>query len=309
MGAIRSKLAAGAAMGVLLIAAPVAAQTPINQDLSKRDAKRIDDLEKVVDELRKIVFKGRDTGKPVEVQDSDTGARLGEITGRLSDLEQSLVKLNGSLEVTAHQLDQARKENESLRGEIKDLTQRVTTLEQKATAPPPAVAPAEAAQGAPPPGAPAPAGADPNAGSGEAFAHARQLMLSGDYDGAQAAFRDFVQAYPDAPKTPEARYWWGKTLAVGGVHAEAATAYIGAIRGWPKTPWAPDAVVELSRELVALKKPADACQTLAELPKHYPKPLPAIETRAAAVRASAKCEEAAPAAPEHKKPMRRRTAE
>ena len=304
MGAIRSKLAAGAAMGVLLIAAPVAAQTPINQDLSKRDAKRIDDLEKVVDELRKIVFKGRDTGKPVEIQDSDMGARLGEVTGRLSDLEQSLVKLNGSLEAATHQHDQARKENAALQGELKVLNDRVTVLEQKAAAPPPA--PAEAAQGAPPlaPGAQAAAGADPNAGSGEAFAHARQLMLSGDYDGAQAAFRDFVQAYPDAPKTPEARYWWGKTLAVGGAHTEAATAYIGAIRGWPKTPWAPDAVVELSRELVALKKPADACQTLAELPRHYPKPGPAVDTRAAVVRASAKCEEAAP--PPAKKPVRHR---
>jgi tol-pal system protein YbgF len=312
MATVRSRFASCAAVGVLLVAAPLAmapeaiAQTPINQDLSKRDAKRIDDLEKVVDELRKIVFKGRDTGKPVEVEVTDSGARLAEVTSRLADLEQTLVKLNGSLETTAHQLDQARKENAALQGELKDLNQRVVVLEQKAAAPPPA--PAETAQAAPPPG-PAAAPADPNAGSDKAFAHARQLMLSGDYDQAQAAFRDYVQAYPDGPKTPEARYWWGKTLAVGGSHAEAATAYIGAIRGWPKTPWAPDAVVELSRELVALKKPADACQALAELPKHYPKPPAAVETRAAAAKASAKCEEPAAPAPAKKPAARRRAAE
>ena len=37
--------------------------------------------------------------------------------------------------------------------------------------------------------------------------------------------------------------------------ADAASAYIGAIRGWPQTAWAPDAVVDLARALVAWKKP------------------------------------------------------
>ena len=71
-------------------------------------------------------------------------------------------------------------------------------------------------------------------------------------------------------------------------HAEAATAYIGAIRGWPQTGWAPDAVVELARELVALKKPTDACQALAELPRRYPKAA-SVKARAAQVAAQAKC--------------------
>ena len=69
----------------------------------------------------------------------------------------------------------------------------------------------------------------------------------------------------------------------------AAGAYIGAIRGWPKTAWAPDAVLELSRALVALKKPADACQTLDELNRRYPKAPPAVLSRAATVRTQAKC--------------------
>jgi TolA-binding protein len=76
---------------------------------------------------------------------------------------------------------------------------------------------------------------------------------------------------------------------VRGAHANAASAYIGAIRGWPKTGWAPDAVVELSRSLIALKRPADACQTLAELGKRYPKATPAVMSRAAAARLQAKC--------------------
>ena len=51
----------------------------------------------------------------------------------------------------------------------------------------------------------------------------------------------------------------------------------------------PDAVVELSRALIQLKKPADACQTLGELARRYPKAPAAVQSRAAAARTQAKC--------------------
>ena len=144
--------------------------------------------------------------------------------------------------------------------------------------------PAAAAEGAPADAPSAPAG-DPD----QDFAQARQLMLAGDYDAAESAFATFVDAYPDASRTPEANYWLGKTRSVRGAHANAAQAYIGAIRGWPKTSWAPDAVVELSRSLIALKKPTDACQTLAEFRRRYPKAPATVASRAAAARTQAKC--------------------
>ena len=292
------RLAPSAALlGLVVLAAPMTvlgsgpalAQTPIDESLSKRDAKRLDDMEKVVRELRAIVFKARDTGKPVTVEEGDTDARLADLATKISDLEQSLTRVNGALETTGHDLDQARRDNTALQGQVKSLSDRLAAIEQKlaaaeaaaAAAPAPATtAPAPTAETAP-----APAQGSPT----EAFADARRLMLGGQYDAAEAAFRDYVATYPDAPKTPEARYWWGKTLAVKGAHAEAATAYIGAIRGWPATPWGPDAVVELARELVALKKPEDACQALAELPKHYPKAPAAVKARAAETSARAKC--------------------
>jgi len=114
-------------------------------------------------------------------------------------------------------------------------------------------------------------------------------MLDGDYDSAESAFGAFVKRYGDTAKGPEARYWLGKTLSVRGANADAAGAFIGAIRGWPKTTWAPDAVLELSRALVALKKPEDACQTLGELSRRYPKAPASVMTRAQTVRAQAKC--------------------
>jgi tol-pal system protein YbgF len=272
----------GLVVGAVLAAGVALAQTPLPDPLDRRDAKRLDGMEKVVRELRSIVFKGRDTGVPVVVQPADTDARMQELGARVQDLEQTLRRLNGTLETATHDLDQAKRENTALKAQVQTLTDRLGEAEKKLVAPPPATA--EAAPG------PAPtAAATPAEDPAVAFTRARQLMQAGDYDGAEAAFADYVEVYPDAPKTPEARYWWGKTLSVKGAHADAAKAYIGAIKGWPQTSWAPDAVVELSRSMVALKRTQEACQIVAELPKRYPKAAPNVTNRAAAVRTQAKC--------------------
>ena len=259
----------------------------MDDPLDARDAKRMDRMEKVVRELRDIVFKAQKSGSPVVVQPADTDARMADLAAKIGDLEQSLTKLNGALETTTHELDQSRRENTQLRAQVKALGDRLTADEQKAAE---AIAAAQAAQ---PPAAPEPAPAaspaDAKAASADAFAKARQLMLSGDYDAAQAAFGAYVTTYPDTPKTPEANYWLGKTLMVRGDNVKAAAAFIGAIRGWPQTAWAPDAVVELSRALVGVKKPTDACQTLTELGRKYPKAPAGLKTRAAAVRDQAQC--------------------
>ncbi len=265
-------------LAVLAAAGPSLAQVPLDDPLDARDAKRVERMEKVVRELRSIVFQLRDTGKPVIVQPADTDARIAEMASKLSDLETTLRSLNGSFEAVTREADQARRENAQLRKDIAALSERLATVEQKqaqAVAPPPF-------ETAPPPAA---AAGDP----AKDFLQARQLMLAGDYDAAEAAFSAFVEAYPDASRNPEARYWLGKTLGVRGAYAEAAKAYIGAIRGWPQTPWAPDAVVDLARALVALKKPTDACQTLTEFTRRYPKAQANVVTRAAATRTLAKC--------------------
>jgi tol-pal system protein YbgF len=280
---LRPLRVAATAVALVLVAGPVFAQTPLDTDpLDARDAKRLDRMEKVVRELRSIVFQMKDTGKPVVVQPADTDARLQDLTTRISDLEQSLTRINGSLETTAHQLDESRRANADLSAQVKALSDEVAQLKAQAAAPPPAPA-AEAAPAAPP------SPAEAKASAADAFSKARELMLSGDYDAAESAFSAYVQTYPDSARTPEARYWWGKTLTAKGDHARAASAYLAAIRNWPKTSWAPDAVVELSRSLVALKKPDDACAALAALPKHYPKPPPAVARRAEAVGREAKC--------------------
>jgi tol-pal system protein YbgF len=268
----RTAVLAGLALAVAL-GGPLQAQTPMDDPLDARDARRVDRMEKVVRELRAIIFQMRDTGKPVVVQPADTDARMAELTRRMGDLEQTLRGLNSTLDDSTRELDAAKREIAGLKPEAKALGERLAAAEAKAIEPPPPPVETPVAQGDP----------------AQDFTQARQLMLAGDYDAAEAAFAAYVNNWPDAPRTTEASYWWGKTLGVRGAHADAAKAYIGAIRGWPQTPWAPDAVVELSRSLIALKKPADACQTLTEFTRRYPKAPANIASRAAQARTQAKC--------------------
>jgi tol-pal system protein YbgF len=277
-------LAAVLALTAVPALAPAAmAQTPMPDPLDDRSAKRLDKMEKVVRELRSIVFQGRDTGKPVVVQAAETDAQIAAMSDRMRDLEQTLTKLNGQNEGLTHDLDEARRANEAEKARGDALDQRLAALEKRIAD---QEAAAAAAAAAPPvAAAPAPASTDP----ATAFSSARQMLLDGDYAGAEQAFAGYVEAFPDSAKAPEARYWLGETQFVREAYSDAAGSYLGAVRGWPKTSWAPDAVLKLSRSLVALKKPADACKTLDELAKRYPKAPATITSKAASTRVQAKC--------------------
>ena len=259
------------------LAAQTFAQTPMPMDedpLDDRSRKRLDRMEKVVRELRAIVFQGRETGQPVVVQPADTPAMMDSLSRRVTDLEQTLTRLNQQNETLVYELDQARKQLEASQAQVQTLNSRLAPLESVAAAQQLA-AEQEAAL----------ASQDPD----EAFANAAGLVNGGDFDGAEAALADFVARHPEHAKAAEANYLLGQAYAVRSAHNEAAAALIESIRGYPKTSWAPDAMAELSRELIALKRANDACATLDALKAKYPKAPAAVTRKAAAARAQAKC--------------------
>jgi tol-pal system protein YbgF len=203
--------------------------------------------------------------------------------------------------VTGHALDQAQHEADSLREENGAIKDRLTRLEQKleamtsasAASPDANSAPASLGggplalntdrggqQGAPPMTAP---------DAASAFLTARRAYAARDFASAEPGFRDYIDHFGESPRAPEARYWLGKTLMERQDYADAAAADVAAIRQWPQTLWAPDAVLDLSRSLIALGKPTDACQTLAELQRRYPKASVAVRNGAAAARREAQC--------------------
>jgi tol-pal system protein YbgF len=244
----------------LVLAGGAAAQTAIDDTLPENSVKRVDNLEKVVRELRAIVFQGRETGQAVVIQPADTQSQISGLADRVNDLDHTLSGMNGQLEVIRHDLDQARSENADLRASNGALKEEVTGLEQKIQT-----------LSAPPPPMAAPMAAAPVEDAAGALASAKALYQAGDNAAAEAAFRSFTDRFGDDPRSAEALYYLGKTLAARRDWSEAATADIGAIQKWPQTHWAPDAVFDLARALAALSKKTEACDTLTELAKRYPK--------------------------------------
>lgn len=264
------------------------------EDLAKRDKamrERIDKLEKVVRQLREVVTQAKDTGQPIEMRfASEPDPEVVAARTRLDDLEQTVRTINGRLDDLGHDLDLTRKtlsDDIAARRESDDkidkLSARVQALETSAQPVVPDVA-------APTEDQPAAANAPPPASTpAEAFAQGKAALLAKDYAAAAGIFQDFTERFPDAPQAPEARYWLGESFFIQKTWAEAANAYLGAIRGWPTTTWAPNATVRLARSLIAISNTTSACQALAEFDRHYAKAPASVLASAKAARAEAKC--------------------
>ena len=86
-----------------------------------------------------------------------------------------------------------------------------------------------------------------------------------------------------APHAREAYYLLGESYYVRSQYGDATTAYARALKDWPKTAWAPDATVKLSRALVSRPTATDqACAALGEYNRRYDATAPkAVKARAA----------------------------
>ncbi|HZZ36939.1 MAG TPA: hypothetical protein VFE03_14540, partial [Caulobacteraceae bacterium] len=156
----------------LILAGQALAQTSLDDPLDDRSAKRLDRMEKVMRELRAIVFQGRETGQPVVVQPADTENQIAALTERVNDLEQTLQRLNGQLETTNHALDQSGRDAAALKAENAQLREQLAAMDQKIASisqppPPPPEAGDQSAAPPPPP---------PTADAASAFTAAKRAL-------------------------------------------------------------------------------------------------------------------------------------
>jgi len=289
---------------------------------NKRVEARLQREEKALRDLRQIVLKAQAQGNPVTVKEEGPDPQVEELRRRVSDLEETLRKQTGQMEEIAHNAQLAAKAAQDAAQANQALSARLDRIEQPLLAAG-AAALAQQQGGAPPQAGPPP-GAAPEggvlgsfrergngagaqrdiqdnpqdtAGKGAAandeagaYKAARRTLDSGDYTGGAQALQDYLQQYPNSPRAPEANYWLGRTLALRSMHAEAAGAYARALKGWPQTAWAGDAVVRLASSLVELKRESQACGALAEFKSRYQaKASAAVRARAKDVGGQASC--------------------
>ncbi len=102
------------------------------------------------------------------------------------------------------------------------------------------------------------------------FNAARALLMDGEFEGAETAFRHYVEAYPDNEFVGESYYWLGESLYVRELYRDAAQAFITAAKEHPESTRAPDSLLKLAYTFNRLDENDAACKTLQQLSRVYP---------------------------------------
>jgi tol-pal system protein YbgF len=114
-------------------------------------------------------------------------------------------------------------------------------------------------------------------------------LLQKDYAGAEGAFRELVEAYPNDPLAGDAQYWIGETYYVRGQYKNAADAFLSGYKKYKSGQKAPDTLLKLGMSLAELGQKEAACSTFDELKAKFPKAPEAVSDEAKAWRKKAGC--------------------
>ncbi len=123
----------------------------------------------------------------------------------------------------------------------------------------------------------------------EQYDRAFGLLRQADYEGAEKAFKSFIDKNPKDKLVDNAKYWYAETFYVRAKFNDAAVAFADAYQQNPKGTKAPDSLLKMAMSLGSLEKTQDACTTLNELKKNYPNAPQTIRSRADQERTRLKC--------------------
>lgn len=279
------------AVAAVALAAIAGSLPAVGQSDTRDLANRLQRLENDVQMLNREVYRGG-SGRPAGTAPAPVmgGNVAADFEVRLQRLESEMQTLTGRYEEAAFQSAQLR---EQLAKMQQDMEFRLGRLEQGQPGGLSAAAPVAGAE----PGHPADAGAAAPAPSGlpsgsaqdqydSAFSHLSQRQ----FDKAETAFAQFIQANPTSTLASNAQYWLGETFYARGKFKEAAVAFAEGYQKYPKSQKAPDALLKLSLSLSAMKSNEDACAALTELNRAYKATAPqTILRRAEAEKNRLKC--------------------
>ncbi|WP_156367723.1 tol-pal system protein [Brevundimonas sp. Leaf363] len=274
---LRSRAVLSTAVGLTLIAGAVAAQTAtqLPPDAIQWDKRRLDQLDRNVRRLERAVTQRNAAGQPVLVEpDPEVVALQGsvsDLTRRLGDLEDSLQRMNGDLERSTFELEEANRDNAALRARITDTDNRIAALERANEL-----------------NAPITADSATNSATGD-LAAAIELVKS-DPARADRAFQTVAVTWPDTNEAREANSRLGDLRVAQNDRAGAVAAYAAALQGWPRITWAGETTLKLAENLVATDRKTQACGALGEFNRRYAEAAaPNLRTRAGAIRTRAEC--------------------
>lgn len=186
-----------------------------------------------------------------------------DLVQQMESLKAELAKLRGQLEVNTHTVETVEKRQRDLYVDLDDRLRKLETAGPVAASnPAPTVAPGTAA------GAAAPA-ADTGAES-RAYEAAFNLFKIGNYQGAIAAFENFLKTYPASPLAANAQYWIGNSFSALRDYKAAIAAQQKLLSLYPQSAKVPDALLNMASAQTELGDRAAARRTLEDLVARYP---------------------------------------
>lgn len=191
---------------------------------------------------------------------------------QLEAVKGELAKLRGQLEEQAHAIETTQKRQRDL---YVDLDSRLRLLEQRAVPAPVLEEEVKSGKGKKQAGKTAPAPvvatvADDPVAEGKAYDAAFNLFKAGNYQGALAAFQQFIQAYPQSPLAASSQYWIGNSYFNLRDFKAAIASQQTLLSQYPKSPKVPDAMLNIATCEQNMGDSEAARKSLEELVARYP---------------------------------------
>ncbi len=189
-----------------------------------------------------------------------------DLMTRIDSLQNEVQQMLGQMEEQTHSMEQLQKRQRDL---YLDVDRRLRDLEAaraRLSAAPPAggAMPELPANGAV---------SHTNLASQEeraAYERAFNLLKEGRYDLAVAAFKAFVQTYPQGPFVDNAQYWLGEANYVQGNFAVALGEFDKVVKNHPSSPKRADALLKMGYTFQELGQNDNARMSLNKVIKNYP---------------------------------------
>jgi len=259
MGATRTgawRAAGLAALAALWIgAAPIASAALFEDDEARRA---------ILDLRQKL-----EAQRLASERQADDARRANEDAG--GQLRRSLLELQTQIESLRGEIARLTGQNEQLQRDIADMQRRQKDMAQGVEERLRKVEPSQVQVD----------GREFIADPAEAreFESALATFRKGDFTGAQTAFAQFIQRYPQSGFRPTALFWLGNAQYANRDYRGAIANFRALLAAAPAHPRAPEAVLSIANCQIELKDTAGARRTLDELVKAYPQSEAAVAAR------------------------------
>jgi tol-pal system protein YbgF len=192
------------------------------------------------------------------------------LVAKVNEIEERIQNTQGSVEQTAHRLDQLAQQATRTQRDIEDLRTRLTTLQN--TPPPPGAL--DAGTGSPATGqmtVPGPADPPPSADPMQTYQAAYRDYQRGNYDLAIEGFQDFLSTNANADLADNAAYWIGESLFSQKKYREAIGQFDAVVNKYPKSDKVPGALLKKGYAYINVGEKAQGVVQLQYVLHEHPK--------------------------------------